>query len=614
MSINATNVIGSPLATGIVILLFGNEVGTHAAVERAADVSGSAGAYVEIAEVENIEEAGTPFFDFLPLANTTYWYRAKAVSDSAEDSAYTTAVSARPAVIPNVEWSGKPWLYDSSIPLQLVMSVVSETSSSLTVSASVNLDPVGLGTPTVSVASFTGVSAPVVSGSTWVITKPTSGTGRVVFTNTLSGRQSDTDTVEVGVDNAVRLRTVAAVTATGPSSVTVSVRVTDAVPLTGSYINLSVTSTGVGAITPTGSLMLSSSEARSFTVTRPTNGFGTGRVNFYASVSVRNPDSDSVDVPEQSYDQTSALYATLTIGTVTSGSASVNIPYSFPEASTAQEVYVYAQESSGSAPTISSVEFSGYHVNGSPLSPDDGRTQLNVPLAMAGNWLLVTFIPYDSLSRRGLINTYRYQGLTGSITPPTAFASASNTAVTSTSVTNSVTMPGSNLPASIRTYRDGIIYGADVTRTAGAGVAQTLTYGDLTPSTTYSWRYSGVNANGAESTLTTALNTTTSTGGTLATPNIVFSGWQSVDGGTLYFTVTNGSEYPEGTTFEGRVYNNVPTLVGTMGPVAGTTLSATYPGPSTDTGTAEVRAVKTGYTTSAYSTAVNWDATGGEPI
>jgi hypothetical protein len=225
--------------------------------------------------------------------------------------------------------------------------------------------------------------------------------------------------------------------------------------------------------------------------------------------------------------------------------------------------------------------------------------------------VLLTFVPYDGLGRRGTIFTNRYQAAASPVTPPNDFANAGNTSVTATTVTNFITMPASNLPTTIRTYLNGTPYGADVTRTAGASTNQSITYTDLLPATTYTWRYSGISS-GAESNLTTAFNTTTSAGPTLATPIVNWNSWQSNDGGTIYFSVINTSDYPENTTFSGRIYDSSNVQIGTLIFVSGYTLyySGTG-GPDATFGYADVKASATNYTDSAFSSLVTWFNTNG---
>jgi len=484
-----------------------------------------------------------------------------------------------------------------------------------------NLSGVTLSFSTQSLQGFSGSQVGGVTQTTgkdtytFVISRPNynQGTGRISFNATKTGYTQDSDALDVPekVENLAKLRTVITPLSTDPSFISMSVTVIDSIPRTGSYINLTYTKLGVPTVTPASNIAISSSEARIFVVTRPDFGEGTGRVNFTATASLRNNDSDAIDIPEKTIDSTNAGAATLTIGTITSNAYYINVPYSFPTTSLAQTVEVYIQESSGSAPSINSVEFTGTKLNASPLRKDDGRTQFTILVSRPSSYVLVTYIPYDSLNRRGTIFTRRYQSAASVTTPPNDFAGAGNTSVTATTVTNYITMPASNLPTSIRTYLNGVAYGVDTTRSAGASTNQYITYTGLLPSTTYSWRYSGISS-GAESNLTTAFDTTTSAGSTLATPSVAWNSWQSNDGGTIYFNVTNTSDYPDNTVFSGRVYDASNVLIGYLSFTSGYTLyfSGTG-GPDLTYGYADVKASATNYTDSSYSSLVTWYNTNG---
>lgn len=453
---------------------------------------------------------------------------------------------------------------------------------------------------------------------TFYISRPdyNQGTGRISFSATKTGYTQDSDALDVPekVDNLAKLRTIITPLSTDATFMSMSVSVIDSIPRTGSYINLIYTKLGVPTVTPATNIAMSSSQTQIFVVTRPDFGEGTGRLTFTATGSLRTNDSDAIDIPEKTIDTTNAGAATLTIGTTTSNAYSITIPYSFPAISLAQTVDVYTQESSGSTPSITSVEFTGTKLSASPLRKDDGRTQFTIPVSRPSSYVLATYIPYDSLTRRGTIFTQRYQSAATPAATPDNFTGAGNTSVTATSVTNYVTMPASNLPTTIRTYLNGSPYGADISRTAGASSNQSITYNDLLPSTSYTWQYSGV-ISGAESNLTTQFTATTSAGSTLATPTVVWNSWQSNDGGTIYFNVTNTGDYPENTSFSGRVYNSSNVLIGYLMYSSGYTLSySPTGGPDATYGYADVKASASNYTDSSYSSLATWFNTNGPLI
>ncbi|HEY4321713.1 MAG TPA: hypothetical protein VGM77_11125 [Gemmatimonadales bacterium] len=189
------------LSTGIVLVILAEVQGESISIQRAPDVSGVPGTFADYGVIVSCDQAGSPFFDApLPLDGTTYWYRSQGKESGYLDSSYSTPISAEAAVIdPTIDFSSKPWEFNSTIPLSLVMSVIADTTGSVTVSSSVNRDPASSTQPLVSLASYTGLPTnPTLIGvGTWLIQKPSSGSGTAVFTNTLAGRLSGYDGVVV---------------------------------------------------------------------------------------------------------------------------------------------------------------------------------------------------------------------------------------------------------------------------------------------------------------------------------------------------------------------------------------------------------------------------------
>jgi hypothetical protein len=126
------------IQTGVVLVLFGEQAPYGASVERSPD--GLTG-WTQVGSFDDIDQSGTAFFDYLPLDNTTRYYRAKLVEEGYTDGPYTDVLPAKPSLIPDADYDAKPWLLSNSVPLQLVMDVFSESSSSLHVTASINRDP-----------------------------------------------------------------------------------------------------------------------------------------------------------------------------------------------------------------------------------------------------------------------------------------------------------------------------------------------------------------------------------------------------------------------------------------------------------------------------------------
>ena len=615
MAINELNIDKAKTQTGVVLVVFRDPdvpADTSTVIERTNSSASVADPnnWTEIGTLENVDTSGTYFIDYLPLTKNVYFYRAKHTAPGFISSSYIFEISGSATTIPQIDWRGKPWLLNQT-PLQLVMVVSQSNATQWIVVPEVNQPVVGPGTPTISLIASGNVGPISNVGTTYTIDRPT-GTSTddsyVVFQSTLSGFRNGVDKVELTplVSGAAvpTLRTVITPISTDSSSAVLNVAVFDETPATGSYINLSFTSINIPSITPTGEFFVSSSEVKTFTISRPDFNTGTGHINFTATGSNRITSTTGIDISERQINANDPAYATITIGTVVSSSNQITIPYSFDQSSTAQYTEVFIQESSGSAPQVDSVEFTGIPFYKSPLNRSDVRSRIIVPIAKPSNYLLVTFVPYDALNRRGTEQYKLYQATSTTAVAPNAFVSQSNVTITSSSVTNQVMMPSTNLPLFIRTYLNNAVYGSDVAVSAGANGTQSISHTGLTPVTNYSWRYSGVSGSG-ESERTDIIYTQTSTGGTLTTPTISFTGWQTTDGGTLNFSVTNTTAYPAGTTFEGEVYSG-STLLGNMNYVTEFTLSYPYAGPGTDVGTARIRANKSGYTTSAYSTPVSW--------
>lgn len=621
MPINEDNIDKARTQTGVVLVVFRDPdvpADTKTVIERtteSASVANPAG-WTEIGTLNNTDTSGTYYIDYLPLTKQKYFYRAKHTAPGFVSSSYIFEVSGSATTIPQIDWRSKPWLLDQT-PLQLVMVVSASDATKWIVYPEVNSPVVGAGTPSISLIASGNVGSITNVGTKYTINRPAGAASGsesyVVFESTLSGYRNGVDKVELtpiatGSAADPALRTVITPIATDSGSMVVSVQVFDETPGVGSYINLDYTALNIPSITPTGSFILSASEAKQYTISRPIYSTGTGRINFTSTASARISSTDNLDVPERQIDANDPALATITLGNATSGSNSITIPYSFDGIATTQYVEVFIQEKSGSSPAVSSVEFTGTPFFKSPLNRNDGRTSINISIAKPSNYLLTTFVPYDNLNRRGTEQTRLYQATATANIAPADFVSQSNSTIADTSVTNRVMMPSSNLPLFIRTYLNNSVYGSDVAVSVGASATQSISHTGLTPQTTYSWRYSGISGSG-ESNRTDTIVTTTTAGGTLTTPTGSFTGWQSRGGGRVQFVVTNTSAYPAGTTYEGKIYSgSAPgTLLGDLTLVAEDTLSYPIAGPGTNSGYAQIRATKSGYTTSAYSANITWN-------
>lgn len=619
MAINEENIDKRRSQTGVVLVVFRDPdvpADTKTVIERtteSASVANPAG-WREIGTIENTDTSGTYFIDYLPITRQKYFYRAKHTAPGFVSSSYIFEVSGSATTIPQIDWRGKPWLLNQT-PLQLVMVISASNATSWTVYPEVNQPVLGFGTPAISLIASGNVGSITNVGTKYTINRPagalSSSESYVVFESTLSGFRNGIDKVELtpivtGSGAEPALRTTITPIATDSASIVVNVAVFDETPDVGAYINLSFTSINIPAISPSTEFILSASEAKQFTITRPSFGTGMGRINFTATGSGRITSTDNIDIPEQQINTNNPALATITLGTITSASNNVAIAYSFDTISTAEYVELFIQEVSGSAPTVASVEFTGTPYFKSPLYRNDGRSLIRIPISKPSNYLLTTFVPYDNLNRRGLEQTRLFQATSTAAIPPNNFASQSNETIGATSVTNRVMMPSTNLPTHIRTYLNNFVYGSDTVVTVGANATQSISHTGLSPETIYRWQYTGISGSG-ESNKTDFIITTTTSGGTLATPTASFTGWQN--DGYVNYIITNTTAYPPGTLFEGEIYSgSAPgTLLGDLELLTEYNLRYPIAGPGTNTGYAVIRATRRGYTTSADSANITWN-------
>ena len=261
--------------TGIILILFGTDTDESIIVERAPDVTGSAGSYTAVATLYPIDLGGTPFLDVLPLDGNYYWYKAYGSETGQLDSNFTLPVRLSAVPIPQLDLGTKPWL--GGLSLQLAMDVVSDTSGSLFVTASINNDPAHQATPVVTVASYAGIPSAPTTGSTlysWNIPKPITGSGLVIFQNTMQNRYSQTDSITVEhIDSALNtgsfLRCQAYQINPSVSGTWIFVSGTDP---SLNAVNISLVSSGnVGTVTDLGT---QGSYGHLWTVLRPSSGIG----------------------------------------------------------------------------------------------------------------------------------------------------------------------------------------------------------------------------------------------------------------------------------------------------------------------------------------------------
>jgi hypothetical protein len=210
----------------------------------------------------------------------------------------------------------------------------------------------------------------------------------------------------------------------------------------------------------------------------------------------------------------------------------------------------------GTAPA--SVAKDGYHPKTSPLKRDGSIT---IPVAIPGNYLVVTFSALDSLNRAGSGSGSGFNAASGEVTvvaqslasppatpvyPPTSLTLAQNG---TSSVDVSMVMPGSTgLPYALRILYDGVALTPDVLRTAAASGTQVFNHAGISPGSTHSYQVFGVDSSGVVSSTGTSTASITLTTSTIPTPSIGVGGYDDVAGG-FPIDVYPGTGSPSGVTW-----------------------------------------------------------------
>jgi hypothetical protein len=201
----------------------------------------------------------------------------------------------------------------------------------------------------------------------------------------------------------------------------------------------------------------------------------------------------------------------------------------------------------------------------------DGRSEIAVPIGASGNYVLGTFVCFNALDQFGSETTVKAQGL--AITAPAAPTSVTNLSVTSSTETNRVNLPGAAAAGwKIRTYKDGVQFGSDYVLLAAdiTATRKDLTAAALNPGTGYTFSYSLIDLQPAESAKVACTGAPISTsGGTVPTPTIAASSYNApLQGFTI--TITPGAGTPAGVTWnvkhatDGGAYSDTgETTVGT---------------------------------------------------
>lgn len=250
--------------------------------------------------VSGVATAGTGIWSFQRPA---FLHGAALVTFQADTSGYVSDQGI--LVVPEV---GR-----DTVPLLVAASVQSTSPTSVTVRVTVTdpvpltgsyitLTPSAVGTGTVSPSS----AQTVASGGyvDFTVGRPTfgSGTGRVLFTATATGRTDAYDAADIPEqlrDTVPLTMKVTRGTVSG-NNITYTVAVTDPYPQGSGYITVAATAAGGASVSPASAVIsgaatasMSTTATTSFTVTRS----GTpGRVTFTATATNRVLDTDAVDV------------------------------------------------------------------------------------------------------------------------------------------------------------------------------------------------------------------------------------------------------------------------------------------------------------------------------
>ena len=504
-------------------------------------------------------------------------------------------------IVNNQSVTGRP-------ALNIKATVTSQTSQNITVSCSV-VDPVGVPNFTITTAIEPVTAGISVTGTNpYTVTRPQgSGSARVIFTATQPNRVTDVDPVTVPGQQLPGLIVKTSKITSTPTGSRYTVTVTDPIPE--NPIQLRIIPQNVTAIIPsTQTITLMSGATHSLDVLFPTYGSGDGRIGFTATSSLRVDGTDAIDLTETGLEYSSNALNTISSATFTATTESVTISATLGPESTAQYVEIYSLEFDTSVLSSGSAEEAGSQIVKSPFT----RTGLKntqtfygtVPVFKSGGWVVINIVPVDGINRRGTPTQAVVKIPAGGGTLPSALTSPTNISTTTTTITNTVTMPASNLPTSINVYRDDSLFTANIPVTVGAGVAQSITHTGLNINTSYGWKYAPVNSSG-EGVRTSNLQVSTANiSTTLLAPSASYNG---LVGGNIRFSITNLDQYPAGTSFEGD-YNIDVGSFSPLGTESTTILSAPNPTSPPRYGTARFRAVRSGFTTSPNSPLINWDS------
>lgn len=508
-----------------------------------------------------------------------------------------------------------------------LIELVSSTATTVTV-AVVGDSP--LGTPKVRLTAMVGtsiVSGPALgslqaSGTQWTFARPASIANEwsIEAEAVMPGAVTDPDifTIPAQGQDILRLRLSMTLAAVTPTQMTVRCTLDDSLPLGTNAYTITPTYTGPIAGTPQTGQLVSAGGYVDFHVDLPAVGQPSGRFTARATANAgtRVPDADAIDVYPRDRGTLSPDAATVALGTAvatTSGGVSqVQVPFSWPTASTAVRAEVWVEEHT-TDPVLQAVDGVGFLVPNTRMTRGSATSSFTVPVMQPGDWVLISVVPYDELGRKGTVTSLKVQTPSVASTLPSAPTAVANVggSSTETSLAFNVTLPTwpPNQPTHLRAYINGGQWGDDIAVTAASGGVQNVVVSGLQAGTTYTVAFRTVNANGESAGSSSAAGSTLQS--TISTPTLTANTQYEdlLNASLLVFTVTPGTPLsPDGALFE--VEYRINAGAWTRDPSGDTYGDSGYivvaRTGSAQTVDLRVRGVKAGYISSALSNVITY--------
>lgn len=571
MALHPSLLLNPSPVTGIVIVLFGRDQLAGATIERASDVSGSPGTFSFLASLDSVADSGTAYVDVLPLDNQPRWYRAYHTELGYDNGPTTAAVQGIPTVITNPDFSGKPWLSDT------IMPVLRETPSENGLTGSLVLTPVDPQRRITKVeawagpANTTGSFATLpLSGGVYTITVPLveKQPSKIAYRlSAISVYGSEVITQENAVRFALGARPIPPEVnyqIANDGTLTVVSRGDSDTNLQHIMVKTDVAPTSDELDAATGSYNEFVSRTAAFTYV---NADGSTRKlipgqKFYIGARSYNTlmpgglSAQGSDIVVQTDQWIAPSDATATVSVTSVGIDSNRIYLNnLVLGALTSQVKVFAKEYKSDPGAAVNVSQIGYQVVTPPLV---NSGSLAIPVANPSNYMLVTLMAFDALNRLGTGEQVGTGSFAGTVNIKAQAASAAQpaanpptdltlTASGSAAVDLAIVIPSSNLPAALRIMRNGVAL-PDVTRTASAGGTQHWVDTTVTPGATYTYQVFSVNAVGVVSSTGSPSRSITLGASTLPTPTASAGAFSQAAGGYTV-TVTPGTGSPGGETW-----------------------------------------------------------------